>query len=350
MASLQELRTRLISQARVQDSERIANETLDAFLQDAMTQHNPNYTYATLPMREVELVITLAWISVCLNRASVYVNTTDLKGATHPAGGYGHERGSPFGKNMEMVSFLQKRYQQLLNQLSTTDSSPSGQIVVGRIIRRGNTSAAEALPIKIAPIVPISLFITAIDATSVTLTWAYLVSAEVYAVSLWSSTSPIREEWNIDGLEGTPQVSSTATLVTAITNTDTKTVKVTGLIAGTTYYFLATLKTYNDRVSYSNELSASLSTPVIAPSHSIPVLTTLASLNLALNAAMTPFQVTASNSPTAYTFSPLPVGLVFDLNTGILSGTPTVAGVTAATITASNLSGVGNAAISISVA
>src|SRR5262249_11598160 len=46
--------------------------------------------------------------------------------------------------------------------------------------------------------------------------------------------------------------------------------------------------------------------------------------------------ITATNNPTSFTASPLPAGLAVNTSTGLISGTPTTAGTTNVTITASN--------------
>lgn len=62
------------------------------------------------------------------------------------------------------------------------------------------------------------------------------------------------------------------------------------------------------------------------------------------------FTVTGSNSPTSYSASPLPAGLSIVAATGVISGTPTAAGMTSVLLGATNGSGTGSATLSISVA
>jgi len=62
------------------------------------------------------------------------------------------------------------------------------------------------------------------------------------------------------------------------------------------------------------------------------------------------FTITASGSPTGYTASPLPAGLSLDMVTGVISGTPTTVGTTIVTLGATNLTGTGNATLTITIA
>jgi uncharacterized protein (DUF1800 family) len=61
------------------------------------------------------------------------------------------------------------------------------------------------------------------------------------------------------------------------------------------------------------------------------------------------FTVVGANSATRYTAAPMPPGLTFDSNTGLLSGTPTLAGNFAVMLTASNAVGVGASALAVSI-
>ena len=62
------------------------------------------------------------------------------------------------------------------------------------------------------------------------------------------------------------------------------------------------------------------------------------------------FTITATNSPTSYTASPLPAGLSIVAGTGAISGTPTSVGTTAVLLGATNASGTGNATLTVTVA
>jgi hypothetical protein len=62
------------------------------------------------------------------------------------------------------------------------------------------------------------------------------------------------------------------------------------------------------------------------------------------------FAITATGSPTSYAAGPLPAGLVLNAATGAITGTPTTVGTTAVLLGATNATGTGYAALTITVA
>ena len=61
------------------------------------------------------------------------------------------------------------------------------------------------------------------------------------------------------------------------------------------------------------------------------------------------YQITASNSPTSFAAANLPTGLSVNSATGLISGTPTAAGTTNATLSATNTTGTGTATLAVSI-
>ena len=62
------------------------------------------------------------------------------------------------------------------------------------------------------------------------------------------------------------------------------------------------------------------------------------------------FTITATNTPTGYTASPLPAGLAVNLLTGAITGTPLAVGTTSVLLGATNATGTGSATLVITVA
>ena len=91
-----------------------------------------------------------------------------------------------------------------------------------------------------------------------------------------------------------------------------------------------------------------------------------ATLTLTINAANTPvitnslsanglvgspfsYRITATNSPTSFSAAILPPGLSVNATTGVISGTPTAAGVSSITLSATNAAGTGTATLTLTI-
>jgi len=79
-----------------------------------------------------------------------------------------------------------------------------------------------------------------------------------------------------------------------------------------------------------------------------PVITSPASGSCTVNTSCS-FQITATNTPTSWGASPLPVGMSVNTSTGLISGTPTVTGTTNTTESATNAGGTGTASLALTV-
>ena len=112
----------------------------------------------------------------------------------------------------------------------------------------------------------------------------------------------------------------------------------TGLISGTPTALGDTTVT----ISATNSGGTNTKTLIIHIVPPVPVITnTNLAITLIVDTVMTNYQISATNIPTSYDAIGLPLGLVINKTTGVISGTPTVVGITTVTIKASNAGGTG---------
>ena len=91
----------------------------------------------------------------------------------------------------------------------------------------------------------------------------------------------------------------------------------------------------NDQAIVTMDLTTAGAVPVISSS-----LTAFGTVGISFS-----YQILASNSPTAFSATGLPAGLSLNAATGLISGTPTTAGISSITISATNAGGTGSATL-----
>src|SRR6202041_929012 len=79
-----------------------------------------------------------------------------------------------------------------------------------------------------------------------------------------------------------------------------------------------------------------------------PVITSATTASGTVGTAFS-YQITASNTPTSYGATGLPAGLSVSSTSGIISGTPTAAGTSTVTLSATNSTGTGHATLTLTV-
>jgi hypothetical protein len=85
-----------------------------------------------------------------------------------------------------------------------------------------------------------------------------------------------------------------------------------------------------------------------APPAATPVISSASTASGTVGSLVS-YQIAASNSPTSFGATGLPAGLTINTSTGLISGTPTVAGTFNVSLSANNTSGTGTATLSLTI-
>jgi hypothetical protein len=135
------------------------------------------------------------------------------------------------------------------------------------------------------------------------------------------------------------QTTSNSSLVTA------HNIGLTGLTAGTTYYYRVTSTDGAGNAAIAPTTDPPPSFTTTAP----PVITSASTASGTVGTAFA-YQITATNTPGTYGATGLPAGLSVNISSGLVSGTPTTAGTSTVTLSATNGAGAGTATLTLTVA
>lgn len=183
-------------------------------------------------------------------------------------------------------------------------------------------TATATLSLTIAPIPPvITSPLTATATVGVSFTYYILVANTATSITATGLPAGLTENTTSGIISGTPTATGVSTITLTATNsagTDTKTLTLT-----------------------VNAMPA------------LPVITSPITATATAGAAFS-YQINASNSPTAYSATGMPVfggsnGLSINTVSGLITGTPNIAGVYPFTIGATNAAGTGTATVTLTV-
>jgi hypothetical protein len=237
---------------------------------------------------------------------------------------------------------------------------PSGQVNVAYSFTITTNPAAPAGTVYQATNLPAGLALNASSGTISGTPSAPGTSSGTISLTANGETNNFSYQLTINSVAGTPVVDSATTAAGSVgvsfdyaagaTNGPTS-FNLTGLPSGLTANPTTgaitgtptTAGTYPVAISANNSAgngNATTVTITISPAAGSPVVTSPLTGTATPGTAFT-YTITATNSPTQFAASGLPVGLSINPVTGVISGTPTVAGVASVALSAANAAGTG---------
>lgn len=249
------LKSQLVRRAVIQPAEGLA-ATLDDIFTTALSQFDPSTegNFTALTPIEYEAVILLAWIEVCMTRASTMAPQPSLA-LRNNAPGFGADRDTPFKKCMDLAKKLEERYHAYCERHGIGEyEEDGGDVTVGSLYRDDERSSGK-LPVTDAPALPIPTLTATPETGAVLIEWN-LGSPDTLAEAMLfvCTNSAIYQPWNQNSTTGIPRLNNLASITYRTTDIGEKAVRCT--TTSGTYYFLLVLRDTNGNLTYSAPVTA----------------------------------------------------------------------------------------------
>ncbi len=255
MSRLTDLADELKSLAKVDNvNDGISDEDLQGYVTLALRQHDKYLTVDSLPVEEEEPVLTLAWVKVCLVRASKLSVDANLSGAA----GYGRDNNTPYAKCISLSKELMTRYGSLCGTLRIDRN----RVVVGTLFRRDDLYDALVPLLESASPSRIILSILGVvqsNDTEMVIKWSIDNLTDFYEVSIFSrvGSTAIFQEWNMQSDTSIPKLADGTTKLFSTLDSTMTALKITGLDLSEVNRFLVVMRNRSTKYAYSNELLVS---------------------------------------------------------------------------------------------
>lgn len=257
MATQAALALTLRDKCGVPDEGAFTDAKLQTLIGEAMTEHNASYDYTTLPAKEEQLVVLLAWIQVCYMRASRFGAELSVS-----VGGSGVDRAQPFNPFIQLARELRTRYEALCNQIGVPPGGAdieSSQILQGELSREdslsGLTLPLDTQRVPPTPVLSSDQQTNGVGNRTVRLSWRLGRMTDFQTFRVFSSsTAGLSDPSTLS--ENTalyPGLKTGVTCLAALTELYQTCIRLSGFDAGDVYIVVAVYDADN-RLAISNEI------------------------------------------------------------------------------------------------
>lgn len=259
MVTLDSLVDMLAEDATIEASEKITLAMQKRYLIEAVKRHNPGYslseTESTVPDREANVVVTLAWAHVQNVRASRMARTA---GSSNSPGGYNADRSTPFAQSLKMHASLLEDYK---TQCAALGLKVHAFMAVSSTVVVEDPRSGVTFPVGVTvPLLPVTLMSAPFGAGTVELYWELpeMRSPRFLKHVLYVATGSvsIKDPANSDSTPY-PYIREGIEPIWETSRFDDSAVKLSiDSTVGTTYRFLMGTVSVDGKIVFSSELVA----------------------------------------------------------------------------------------------
>ena len=229
---------------------------VEQILADSLTAHNPTYTFSSLPTKENFAVLLKAWANVEWARAGR--GDADQFNMNSPQGG--GDKSQMMTNHITLAKELESRYVTECERLGIgLGGDEAAGVQVGTMYRTDPLSDRHVPDIISPPPAAVTLADAAnITGTTLDLSWTESRITDFNYYKIYRHTVAGLKDLTTLNTDGAKYLGiiDAATEVETVYRRYKIDYRVTGLLPGTTYYFVVMVGDRNNRVSISNEISA----------------------------------------------------------------------------------------------
>jgi hypothetical protein len=259
--TLAELVADLKFNSQVQTSEMFADPSdYERVVIRAGKKHNSSYvissTACTVPSREHDALVILAWAELCVIRAGKFAIAPNSSQSS-----FGTDRNGPYYKLMDLAKNLREQYQEACEALNLTTYAGSGAVAQSEVtVESLDLGAQVPIEMSVVPPTPVLTSETAVAPDgAIIISWTVdtFRNFAKYIILHKTGADAIIQSWNLNSESGVPFTHNSASNVGELDSQQIKSAKLNELVAttGTVNRFVLAVVSRSGKISFSNEVA-----------------------------------------------------------------------------------------------